>query len=122
MHIVIWILVALGLSLWTLTAWGVAALLGLDATWLGNVGPHLKDLPFAGVLEVWWPGWQPMLLALLEASRSVLAWAGGAGQWVVWLVWALGAAVLVGGGALLSAAVAVGRRTVRRQSTHRGHA
>ena len=114
MHIVIWIFIALGFVLWTLTAWGTATLLGLDSAWLGNVGPHLKDLPFAAVLEVWWPGWQAAAVTLLELTRSVLAWAGGAGQWIVWLIWALGAAALLGGGALLSAAVAVGRRTLAR--------
>jgi hypothetical protein len=111
MHIAIWIIAALLLGLWTLLAWGVATVLGLDPSWVGDLKPLVEQVPFAAWLDTWVPGWEAMTLALLELTRSLLAWAGGAGVVIVWVLWGLGAAALVGCAALLSVLVAVVRRT-----------
>lgn len=114
MHIAIWILAALALGLWSLLAWGLAALLGLDAaTWVGSLEPLVKQVPYAEVIDVWIPGWESLVLATLELTRTLLGWLGGAGAVVVWVVWGLGAALVLGLAALASLAVALIRRGTR---------
>jgi hypothetical protein len=110
MHIVIWVLAAIALGLWTLLAWGVAALLGLDPSWVTDVGGQLQKLPFGAWLEVWVPGWQSLLMASFELARSLLGWLGGFSQVLVWVLWAVGAAVVLLGAGLLSLLVVVIRR------------
>lgn len=110
MHLLIWLLAGLGLALWTLLAWGVASLFGLDLSNIGDLRPVLDGLPFVWVLDAGLPGWRELLLVLVELSQTLLAWAGTAGAVVVWVAWAVGAALIVGGAALLSLAVALIRR------------
>lgn len=110
MHIAIWIVVALGLALWTLTAWGLQALLGLDPNWVGDLKPLVAQLPFGPWLDNLLPGWQGLLVTTMDLLRTLLGWAGGAGQVVVWVVWAVGAGLAVLGGALLSLLVRLGRK------------
>lgn len=110
MHIAIWIIVALGLALWTLTAWGLAALMGLDPNWVGDLKPLVAQLPFGPWLDAWLPGWQGLLVATMDLLRTLLGWAGGAGQVVVWIAWAVGAGLAVLGGLLLSLLVRLGRK------------
>ncbi len=113
MHIVIWILALLSLGLWSLLAWGVAALLGLDPSWVGDLEPLVKQVPYAEVINAWIPGWQGLVLATLDLTRTLLGWLGGAGVVVVWVLWGLGAAVVLGLAALASLAVALIRRGTR---------
>ena len=110
MHILIWSLAAVGLALWSLAAWGVGALLGLDPNWVGDLGPLIDQIPYAVVIDTWLPGWRELLGATLELTRTLLSWAGGAGVLIVWVVWGLGAAVIVGGAAVLSLIVTLLRR------------
>jgi hypothetical protein len=111
MHIAIWILALIALALWSAAAWGVGTLLGLDPSWVGDLKPLVQQIPYAALIDQWLPGWQDMLLTLLDLTRSLLAWAGGAGVVVVWVLWALGAALIVGAAAALSLVVALVRRT-----------
>jgi len=111
MHLIIWLLAAFGLALWTLLAWGVASLFGLDLGSVGDLRPVLDALPFVGVLDAALPGWRELLLALLQLAQTLLSWAGGAGAVVVWVAWGLGAALIVGAAGLLSLAVALLRRS-----------
>jgi hypothetical protein len=113
MHLLIWILAALGLALWTLAAWGVASLFGLDLSWSGDLRALLDQIPYVAVIDTWLPGWRELLMVVLELTRTLIGWAGGAGVVVVWILWGLGAAVIVGGAALLSLAVALIRRGTR---------
>jgi hypothetical protein len=110
MHLLIWLLAACGLALWTLLAWGVASLFGLDLGTVGDLRPVLDALPFVWVLDASLPGWRELLLATLELAQTLLAWAGTAGAVVVWVAWGVGAALIVGGAGLLSLAVALLRR------------
>ena len=111
MHIVIWLLAALALGLWSLLAWGVATLLGLDPSWVTDAGGLLKQVPFGEVIEAWVPGWQALLLGSLELARSLLGWLGGFAQVLVWGLWAAGAAVVLLCAGLLSGLVVVMRRS-----------
>jgi hypothetical protein len=113
MHIAIWVLAAIGLALWTLAAWGIASLFGMDLSWSGDLRALLDQIPFVAAIDPWLPGWRELVLVMLELTRTLLGWAGGAGAVVVWIVWGLGAAVIVGGAALVSVAVALIRRGSR---------
>ncbi len=115
MHIAIWLLCAFVLALWTLTAWGLATLLGMDPSWVGELKPLVQQIPYADLIERWLPGWQALLLSLMDLTRELLGWAGGAGRWIVWALWGVGALLLAGTAAVLSLAVAL----VRRASTPR---
>jgi hypothetical protein len=117
MHIAIWIVVALGLALWSLTAWGVGTLLGLDPSWVGDLKPLVAQVPYAALIDAWLPGWQALLVATLELTHTLLGWAGGAGQVLVWVLWALGSALIVGGGVLLSVMVGLGRKAAAAAAT-----
>ncbi len=111
MHIVIWLLAALALGLWSLLAWGMAALLGLDPSWVADAGGLLEKVPYGDVIEAWVPGWQALLLTTFELTRTLLGWLGGFGQVIVWVVWAVGAGVVVLCAALLSGLVVLIRRS-----------
>lgn len=111
MHIAIWILALIALALWSAAAWGLGTVLGLDPSWVGDLKPLLQQIPYAALIDQWVPGWQDLLVALLDLTRSLLAWAGGAGVVVVWVLWALGAAVIVVAAALLSLVVALVRKS-----------
>ena len=111
MHIAIWLVAAIGLGLWSLLCWGVAAVLGMDPTWIGNLQPYVEKIPYASVIETWVPGWQALMVSTLHLVQSLMGWMGGAGRVVVWVLWALGALCVVGGAALLSLVVALVRRS-----------
>jgi hypothetical protein len=111
MHIAIWLLAILGLGLWTLLAWGVAAVLGMDPTWIGNLQPYVAQIPYADVIEAWVPGWQAMLVSTLHLVQSLMGWLGGAGLVVVWVLWGVGALCIVGAAALLSLVVVLVKRS-----------
>jgi hypothetical protein len=110
MHLLIWILAFVTLALWSAAAWGVSALLGMDPDWVEGLKPTLKGWPGTAWMEVWLPGWKDLLLSLLDLSRALLGWAGTTGQWVVGLVWGLGALLIVGAGVVLSLLVGLARK------------
>jgi hypothetical protein len=110
MHLLIWILAFIALALWIAAAWGVSALLGMDPDWVEGLRPALKGWPGTAWMEIWLPGWKDLLLSLLDLSRALLGWAGTAGQWVLGLVWGLGALLIVGAGVVLSLLVGLGRK------------
>ena len=110
MHIVIWLLAALALGFWSLLAWGMAALLGLDPSWVTDAGGLLQKVPYGDVIEAWVPGWRALLLATFEITRDLLGWLGGFGQVLVWVVWAVGAGVVLLCAGLLSLLVVMVRR------------
>lgn len=102
MLIAIWLLVVLGLALWSLMGWGMYALLALDHQWLGDLKPLLDEVPFGHWLEQWVPGWQTLAELSIDAVQWLLGWLGAAAPIVVWAVWGAGILALVSGGALLS--------------------
>jgi len=103
MVIAIWIVTLIGIGLWSLVAWALYALLGMDAAALvGDLRPLIADLPFGAVIEQWVPGWQALLHSTLSLSQTLLGWVGGAAGVIVAVIWGLGTALLVGVAALLT--------------------
>ncbi len=113
MHILIWLLAALTLGLWTLLAWATAWVLGLDPTAFGGWSGQLGQMPGAAWLDVWVPGWEPLLAAAVETAKWLFAALGTVGPWLVWGTWAVGAVLIVGLAALGSVVVGLARRATR---------
>ena len=65
------VIAALLLGLWSLLTWGVLTVLGLDPGWVQNAKPLIEQIPYAALIDQWIPGWQPLLLALLERAAIV---------------------------------------------------
>lgn len=110
MIVAIWVVAALLLALWTLLSWGLATLLSLDGSWVGQVEPWLSRLPFGGWLEGWFPEWLTVAQTLLEWLQAALSWLGAAAPVLVWLTWGAGAFVLVVLAAVLTLVVAMVRK------------
>jgi hypothetical protein len=107
----VWILILLLLGLWTLGAWGLAALLGGDAGWIDRLQAWLFSAPWREAVDAWWPGWMMATQALLDALQAMLQWLGGVAPWVVWLLWGVGAAGFALLGGLLTLVVVGVRRS-----------
>jgi hypothetical protein len=112
MIIAIWIFTLLLVGLWSLAAWGLAALLGTDAGWVDRIQMWLVDAPFGDWLDAWVPGWMMATQAMLDALQALLAWLGGATPWLVGVVWLFGALGLLGLGGVLTLIVALVRRAM----------
>jgi hypothetical protein len=111
MLIALWVLTLFVLGLWSLTAWGLHALLTLDATRLGDLKPLVDQIPYGQVIEAWIPGWQDLLRLSIDATQALLGWIGGAAPVVVWVVWGFGALLIVGLGLVLTLVLRLMRRT-----------
>lgn len=53
MLIAIWVLALLGIGLWTLTAWGLNALLTIDPSRLQDLKPLIHEIPFGETIDQW---------------------------------------------------------------------
>ncbi|HSI59014.1 MAG TPA: hypothetical protein VLA16_15750 [Ideonella sp.] len=110
----IWIFTGLGLTLWSLLAWGLYALLSLAPGWACDVKPWLAELPLGEWLERWLPGWQSLAEALIDLMQALLTLlgtlVGGLAPWLVWGVWAVGALLMLGFAAILHAIVRAANR------------
>lgn len=109
----IWILTALGLIVWSLVAWGVHALLGVDPAWVGDLAPLIDKIPYGEVIDAWFPGWRDLLQLSLDIGRAVLGWLGGAAPVMVGVIWAVGAVLLLALAGLLHLIVALLTRGAR---------
>ena len=110
MHIAIWLVTLVCLGLWSLSAWGMAALMGLDPSWLDELNPLLLRVPGGDWLDHWLPGWQAQVSKGLDLVHVLLGWLGSTGHWLALGIWAVGAVGIVATGGLLSLLVAVVRR------------
>lgn len=99
---VVWLIAAAALALWSLTAWGMHALLTVDPAHVGDMGVLIDSIPFAEGLSRWLPGWQDGVRVAAEILQSVLGWVGGVAPALLWILWAIGATVLLGAAALFS--------------------
>ena len=116
-----WITVASLLALWSLAAWalhaaGVWAVSNAGA--LSGVATGVEGLRLPQWLASWVPPEIAQSMAAMLAELAVLldgvlqsapALAGGVSV-VVWVLWGIGAVILVGMGALLHALIAMWRR------------
>jgi hypothetical protein len=99
----VWVLALMAMVLWSLLAWALHALLGLDAAALvGDLRPLIQDVPYGGAIEQWVPGWQALLHSTITLAQTLLGWLGGAAGVIVLIIWGLGAAVVLGVAALLT--------------------
>jgi hypothetical protein len=72
MLIAVWLIALVVLGLWTLSAWGLHALLvALPNDWSG-LAVWVEKLPANPWLENFFPGWQSMLTWILEITESAL--------------------------------------------------
>jgi hypothetical protein len=124
-HVLIWIAVLGLLGLWSLASWGLHGLAVWAATssaeWSG-ASASIEAL----VLPAWLAAWVPAevvqafaatLTALLPAVEALLAFApslAGGITVAAWVLWAMGAGLLLLLGLALSAAVKLFRRGVSR--------
>lgn len=113
MHFAIWIVTLLLIGLWSLLSWGVHALLSIDVKMVGQLGPHLDQLPGAAWLDIWVPGWRELLVGSAELMQTLLSWLGAAGPVIVWVLWALGTGGLVLCALLASGVVALVRKAIK---------
>jgi hypothetical protein len=102
MHIAIWLFTFISLVLWSLLSWGLHSLLSIDPKWVEDVEALVKNVPYAEVIQRWFPGWQEMLGLAMDLAQTVLGWVGSNAPLVAWIVWGIGALVLLGVGAVLS--------------------
>lgn len=105
MVILIWCLTVLALLLWSAAGWAMHALLTLGPAWLDKLPALIAQLPYPAVLERWLPNWQELLIAAAATLQTAFGWLGAAGVVLVWVVWATGAAAMLGIAMLLSFAV-----------------
>jgi hypothetical protein len=100
MVITIWILTLLGIGLWTLGAWGLHAVLSVDAATLSDWDEAIdrlpQTLPYAGLLDVWLPGWTGALKLGVSVVQTLLGWMGGAADVIVGVLWGSGALLMLG--------------------------
>lgn len=102
MLIAIWILTLLGLVLWSLASWGLHTLLSIDPRWVEDVEKLIHEIPYAEAIDRWFPGWRELLGVLMDLAELVLSWVGTNAPLVAWIVWGVGALVLLLGGLLLT--------------------
>jgi hypothetical protein len=102
MHIAIWVLIVIGLGVWSLLAWGLHAVLTLDPQWLDDVQALIERVPYAEVIDRWVPGWRELLAATTDLAQTVLGWVGSNAPLVAWIVWGIGTLFLLGAGGVLS--------------------
>jgi hypothetical protein len=100
--IAVWLIAIVGLALWSVTAWGMQALLTVDPAHIGDMTALIDKVPYAEWLSRWLPGWQEGLHLAAEILQGVLGWVGGVAPVLLWILWAIGATVLLGAAALLS--------------------
>lgn len=98
----IWIIAAVLLGLWSLTAWGLHALLVHGSGWAADARPMIEQVPYGAVIEQWIPGWQQMLSIALDLGQSALAWVGDSAGLLAWLTWGAGVMLIAGTAGLLS--------------------
>jgi hypothetical protein len=103
----IWTVTLLGLALWSLATWGLHKLLTIDPKWLDDVQALARNVPFAETIDQWFPGWQQLLEALVDLAQTVLYWVGTNAPLVAWIVWSIGALMLLGAGGVLTLIVSL---------------
>ena len=119
---VIWGLVLLLLALWSALVWVGQALLSVVLNHAGSWGAGTWTLP-EGLADWLPPAAQQALAEMLQSLapplQALLGWlpslAGGVAM-LGWVVWALGALLLVGGGVLGQMALAWWRRSQQSRS------
>jgi hypothetical protein len=106
----VWIVALCLLGLWSLAGWGLHALLASGVQWAGELKPLLERIPLSAWIERWVPGWIDALHMAADLMQGLLGWLGGAAPVLVWVVWAIGAVLLLGLAMLLTVVIALVRK------------
>jgi hypothetical protein len=114
-----WVLVLLLLALWSALVWSGEALLGAMLSHAGAIGTSDWSLPEA--LTAWLPvpvaewlaGTVETLAPQLQALAGMLPALSGGVTVLAWVVWSVGAVLLVGIGLAIHVAVALWRKSKR---------
>ena len=112
MLIAIWIVAAVLLALWSAAGWGLHALMVGGVQWMGELEPLLDRIPHSEWIERWMPGAIDAIRITLDVMQQVLGWMGGAAPALVWVVWAVGAVLLLGLALVLTLVVALVRKNM----------
>lgn len=112
-----WVLVLLLLALWSGLVWSGQALLAAMLAKVGTLGPADWSLPDA--LTAWLPVWAAeWLVGTIENLTPQLQSLAGAMPWLssgvtllAWVVWAVGALLLLGIGLAIHVAIALVRKS-----------
>jgi len=98
----IWIVTLIGLTLWSLAAWGLHTLLAIDPKWVDDVDALIQKVPYAEAIDRWFPGWRELLGVAMDLAQLALSWVGNNAPLVAWIVWGIGALALLGTGVVLT--------------------
>ena len=102
MIIAVWLITASARALWSLTAWGMHALLTVDPAHVGDIAALIDRISLAEGLSRWLPGWQIGVRLVSETLQSGLVWDGGVAPALFWNLWVIGTTVSLGAAAVLS--------------------
>ena len=116
-HALLWSVVAMLLVCWSLLSWAAHALVSWPGWRAGNPAAWsawIEQLALSAWLAPWLPAaaleaFKSTFLASGPLLESVVGWLPIAAAWIaatVWVIWALGAVILLGLGALGSGLVA----------------
>lgn len=117
MQIAIWLLALVGIGLWSLAAWGMDALLTIDASRMQDLKPLIHDIPFGETIDQWVPGWRALLAVAVDATQALIGWVGHAAPWLIWALWGVGTAGLLLLAGIVSLAVWLIERGMRASPT-----
>lgn len=114
MLIAIWIFTLLGVALWSLTCWGLHALLTLGPSRVQDLKPLIEQIPYGDKIELWVPGWQTLLQFVIDIAQGLLASVTQAAPWLAWAIWAAGTVIMLVIAGIVSLAVVLIRNEMNR--------
>lgn len=112
-----WVLVLLLLAGWSALVWSGQAMLVVMLSHAGSLGTGDWSLPQS--LTAWLPAWVAQWLIgtladitpQLQSLAGALPWLSGGVTVLAWVVWAIGAVLLLGTGVAVHVAIVLWRRT-----------
>ncbi len=113
MMIAIWIFTLLGIGIWSLTCWGLHALLTIAPGRIHELKPMIEQIPYGEQIELWIPGWQTIVQFAIDMTQGMLASLAGAAPWLALAIWAIGVVVLLALAGVVSLAVVLIRHQMK---------
>jgi cobalamin synthase len=102
MLIALWIVTFLAIVLWSLFAWGLLALATSYSPLQWNVQALIDRIPYAESFDLWFPGWQDLLRAIVDMLQAAFSLISDTAPTAVWVLWAVGVVfMLIASGAIM---------------------